>query len=462
MFQIDFEHPGKVFFCGIGGISMSGLAEILKSRGFDVCGSDRASSEITETLEAHGISVYIGQRKENITEDIRVVVFTAAIHPDNPEYVRTQELGIPSLTRAQLLGEIMRGYASSIAIAGTHGKTTTTSMISEILMRAGCDPTISVGGILDSIGGNVRIGSSEYMVAEACEYTNSFLSMTPMIGIILNIDADHLDFFKDLSDIRHSFRLFAERIPAAGTLIINSDISDLEELTRGLSCRIVTFGSNAERSDYYPQRIQYNERACPSYTCCHTAAGIRTQRVALGVPGEHNVINSLAAIAAADLLGIPRKETAAALAAFGGTERRFEYKGTWNGVRVIDDYAHHPTEIRATLQAAQGLEHDRIFCIFQPHTYTRTKALLDEFAAALTLADVVILADIYAARETDTLGVSSELLACRIRGLGHRETYWFPSFEEILDFVRQNCRNGDVLITMGAGNVTEIGPLLLS
>ena len=462
MFQIDFNHPGKVFFCGIGGISMSGLAEILKSRGFHVCGSDRAESNLTRALETQGIPVAIGQCAENITEDIEVVIFTAAIHPDNPEYKRTMELGIPSLTRAELLGEIMRGYSASIAVAGTHGKTTTTSMISEILMRAGCDPTVSVGGILDSIGGNVRIGGSDYMVAEACEYTNSFLSMTPWIGIILNIDADHLDFFKDLADIRHSFRLFAERIPAGGALIISSDIPDLEELTQGLSCRIITFGSNAERSDYYPTGIRYDENARPSYTCCHTSAGIRTQQMVLGVPGEHNVMNSLAAVAAADLLDIPRRETASALAAFGGTKRRFEYKGTWNGVRVIDDYAHHPTEIRATLRAAQGLEHDRIFCVFQPHTYTRTKALLDEFADALTLADVVILADIYAARETDTLGVSSELLAQKIRALGHADTHCFASFEEIIAFIRQNCRKGDVLITMGAGNVTEIGPRLIS
>ena len=462
MYQFDFDHPVKVFFCGIGGISMSGLALILKSRGYDVCGSDRAESDLTRSLAAQGIPVAVGQRAENITQDIAVVVFTAAIHPDNPEYLRTKELGIPSMTRAELLGEILRGYDASIAVAGTHGKTTTTSMISEILMHAGYDPTISVGGILDSIGGNVRIGSSGYMVAEACEYTNSFLSMTPWIGIILNIDADHLDFFKDLADIRHSFRLFAERIPSGGALIINSDIPDLDEFTKGLSCRIVTFGSDAERSDYYPTGIRYDENARPSYNCCHSACGIRTQRIRLGVPGEHNVMNSLAAVAAADLLGVSREDAAAALAGFGGTERRFEYKGTWRGVRVIDDYAHHPTEIRATLRAAQGLEHDRIFCIFQPHTYTRTKALLDEFADALALADVVILADIYAARETDTLGVSSELLAQKIRDLGHEETYWFPSFEKILEFVRQNCRTNDVLITMGAGNVTEIGPSLLS
>ena len=462
MYQIDLNHPVPVFFCGIGGISMSGLAEILHERGFPVSGSDRAASDLTRSLEAKGIRILIGQRAENITEDIAVVIFTAAIHPDNPEYVRTQELGIPSLSRAELLGELMRNYPSSIAVAGTHGKTTTTSMISEILMHAGLDPTISVGGILDSIGGNVRIGRSEHFIAEACEYTNSFLSMAPKIGIILNVEADHLDFFKDLDDVRHSFRLFAQRIPPDGTLIICSDIPDLHELTDGLPCRVVTFGRDAQESDYYPTGIRYDDNARPSYNCCHAASGIRTQRITLGIPGEHNVINSLAAVAAADLLGIPRDVTAAALSSFGGTRRRFEYKGTWNGVRIIDDYAHHPTEIRATLCAAEGLAHNRIFCIFQPHTYTRTKALFEEFADALSLADVLILADIYAARETDTLGISSELLADTIRERGHEETYWFPSFEEILAFVRQNCRKGDVLITMGAGNVTEIGPLLLS
>lgn len=463
MYQIDFDRPISVFFCGIGGISMSGLAEILASRGFTVSGSDRQSSALTDALSAGGIRVLIGQKAENITPDLDLVVFTAAIHPDNPEYRRAKELGIPTLTRAELLGEIMRNYACSVAVSGTHGKTTTTSMISEILLVAEEDPTISVGGILKTIGGNVRVGHSDYFVAEACEYTNSFLSLYPKIGIILNVDADHMDFFKDLADIRHSFRRFAQLLPEDGTLIINSDIDDYQELTEGLACRVITYGSDRNRSDYYPVNIRYDELSHPTFTCCHRIpSGGHTQLLQLQVPGEHNVYNALAAVAAADLLGVDRARTAAALSAYGGTNRRFEFKGEVNGITIVDDYAHHPTEIRATLRAAAQMKKDRVVCIFQPHTYTRTKAFLDEFAAALSLSDVVILADIYAARETDTLGVSSALLAEKIAVLGHKDVHYFGSFEEIEQYVLKNCRKGDLLITMGAGNVTDIGPALLS
>ena len=463
MYQIDFDRPISVFFCGIGGISMSGLAEILASRGFTVSGSDRQSSALTDALSAGGIRVLIGQKAENITPDLDLVVFTAAIHPDNPEYRRAKELGIPALTRAELLGEIMRNYACSVAVSGTHGKTTTTSMISEILLVAEEDPTISVGGILKTIGGNVRVGHSDYFVAEACEYTNSFLSLYPKIGIILNVDADHMDFFKDLADIRHSFRRFAQLLPEDGTLIINSDIDDYQELTEGLACRVITYGSDRNRSDYYPVNIRYDELSHPTFTCCHRIpSGGHTQLLQLQVPGEHNVYNALAAVAAADLLGVDRARTAAALSAYGGTNRRFEFKGEVNGITIVDDYAHHPTEIRATLRAAAQMKKDRVVCIFQPHTYTRTKAFLDEFAAALSLSDVVILADIYAARETDTLGVSSALLAEKIAALGHKDVHYFGSFEEIEQYVLKNCRKGDLLITMGAGNVTDIGPALLS
>lgn len=461
-YQIDFNRPIRVFFCGIGGVSMSGLAEILKSRGFFVSGSDRAESAVTKKLEASGIPVAIGQRAENITEDLDLVVFTAAIHPDNPEYKRTLELGLPHLTRAQVLGEVMKNYSCPVAISGTHGKTTTTSMISEILLAEDADPSISVGGNLKSIGGNVRIGHSDYFVAEACEYTNSFLSLFPKVGIILDIDADHLDFFKDINDIRHSFRKFAERIPADGTLIINSDIENVSEITDGLSCRVITYGSNKKCSDYSAEDITYDNLAHPTFTVVRRADGTR-QEITLHVPGIHNVWNSLAAIACADLLGVGREVTKKALLGFTGTDRRFEFKGRLPvGTAVIDDYAHHPTEVAATLHAARQLSADRIFVVFQPHTYTRTKALMDDFAKALSLADVVILADIYAARETDTLGISSETLAEKIRALGHQQTYYFPSFQEIEKFVLKNCRKDDVLITMGAGNVNTVAKDLLS
>ena len=457
MYQIDFNHPSPIYFVGIGGISMSGLAEILKDAGFRVSGSDRSKSPLTETLERKGINVFYGQRAGNITDDIDCVVFTSAIHKDNPEYVATMEKGIPHLTRAQLLGEIMQNYKTPIAISGTHGKTTTTSMVSEILLHAGTDPTLSIGGMLKSIGGNIRVGSTDLFVTEACEYTNSFLSFFPRIGMILNIEEDHLDFFKDLEDIRHSFHQFSALLPSDGTLIINGDIKDYQEIYEGLDCNVITYGSSAE-FDYSATEIQYDEKGFVSFELLkhNTSCG----RVQLSVTGDHNVSNALAAIATAELLGIPMDTIRKGLLSFSGTDRRFEYKGTFNGVTVVDDYAHHPTEIAATLKAAQHYPHNEIWCVFQPHTYTRTKAFFHEFAEALSHTDHLVLADIYAARETDTLGISSSDLAKEAAKLG-TDTHYYPSFAEIEAFLKENCKSGDLLITMGAGDVVKIGEDIL-
>lgn len=457
MYQIDFKRPAHIYFVGIGGISMSGLAEVLFEAGFKVSGSDRQSSALTQTLENKGITIFYGQRKANITPDIDCAVFTSAIHPDNPEYIAVKELGIPSLTRAELLGQIMRNYETPVAISGTHGKTTTTSMVSEIMMHADLDPTLSVGGILKSIGGNIRVGHSGYFVTEACEYTNSFLSFFPKIGLILNIEEDHLDFFKDLEDIRHSFRRFAELLPADGSLILNGAIENHEELTAGLSCKTYTFGMTPD-CDYYASDISYDEAGCPSFVL--HAPKKRTLPVTLSVHGEHNVSNALAALALSDILGIASPTAARALKEFHGTDRRFEYKGSVGGVTIIDDYAHHPTEITATLKAAAACPHKTLWCVFQPHTYSRTKAFLPEFAKALTLADKVVLADIYASRETDTLGISSKTLQEEIKKSG-TDCYYFPTFDEIENFLLQSCINGDMLITMGAGDVVKIGENLL-
>ena len=400
MYQIDFKHPVRVYFVGIGGISMSGLAQILASEGFSVSGSDRAESAATQELEACGIKVLIGQKAENITDDIDLAVFTAAIHPDNPEYKAVHEKGIPCLSRAELLGQLMKNYRLPVAVSGTHGKTTTTSMLSEVLLAADVDPTLSIGGFLSDIGSNVRIGNSGYFVAEACEYTNSFLHMFPGIGIILNIEEDHLDFFKDLSDIRRSFRRFAELIPAEGTLIINAEIDNWEEIAKDLSCKVVTFSSEPG-ADYYPSDITLDKNGHPSFTLHGPASCGADTEITLCVPGMHNIGNALAAVAAADRLDIPRSASAKGLSLFKGTDRRFQYKGERNGFTIIDDYAHHPTEIEATLRAARACPYSRIICVFQPHTYTRTKSFMSGFAKALSLADIVILADIYAARETD-------------------------------------------------------------
>ncbi|MCI8356551.1 MAG: UDP-N-acetylmuramate--L-alanine ligase [Lachnospiraceae bacterium] len=458
MYQIDFKNPIHVFFMGIGGISMSGLAEILLSEGFQVSGSDRQKSHLTEALSKRGAVVYYGQKKENLVSNPDLIVYTSAIKKDNPEFIAGKELGIPFLTRAQLLGQMMKNYKIPIAVSGTHGKTTTTSMLSQILLDADKDPTLSIGGIFQAIGGNIRVGGADYFVTEACEYTNSFLSFFPKIGIILNIEEDHLDFFKDIDDIRHSFHEFARLLPPDGTLIINGDIPDVREITDALSCRVITFGASAS-CDYVPSNIAYDEFGHPSFDL--KEPGGKTSSYALNVPGLYNVYNAAAAIAAARLLDIDNHIIREALSAFRGTDRRFEYKGRMNGITIIDDYAHHPTEITATLHAAENYPHKTIWCVFQPHTYSRTKAFLSEFARALSIADKVVLADIFAAREKDTLGISSRTLQEEIRKLGH-ECFYFPSFEEIENFLLENCTKDDLLITMGAGDVVKIGENLLS
>ncbi|MBE5835333.1 MAG: UDP-N-acetylmuramate--L-alanine ligase [Butyrivibrio sp.] len=459
MFNVEFNKPAHIYFIGIGGISMSGLAHILEDKGFKISGSDAKESAMTKALEDMGIKVFYGQKKENLDAcgDIDAVVYTAAVHPDNPEFIAAKEKNIPLLTRAELLGQIMKEYELPVAISGTHGKTTTTSMISKVLLEANMDPTLSIGGIFKDIGGNIRVGQSKYFVTEACEYTNSFLSFFPKVSIVLDIDADHLDFFKDLDDIRNSFKKFCNLLPDDGTLIINSDIDNMEEITEGLSCNIITYGSK-DSSDYYPSDITYDELANASFTI--NRKNKAPIQIKLSVPGEHNVYNAIAAVAACDLMGVDPEYMIKALREFTGTNRRFEHKGVVDGVTIVDDYAHHPTEIKATLSAAQNYPHKTLWCVFQPHTYTRTKALMHEFAEALSLADKVVLADIYAARETDHLGISSRTLQEEIKSLGH-DCYYFPSFEEIEKFLLQNCTKDDLLITMGAGDVVKIGENLL-
>ena len=436
---------------------MSGLAEILLDEGFRVSGSDARESVLTRHLESLGDTVFCGQSAENIQPGTELVVYTAAIHPDNPEFAAAKNMGLPMLTRAELLGQMMQNYQLPIAVAGTHGKTTTTSMAAEILLEADMDPTISVGGILPSIGGNIRVGGSGTFITEACEYTNSFLSFFPKIGIILNIDADHLDFFKDIDDIRRSFRKFAELLPQDGTLIIDRDTPGWEAVADGLSCQVVTF-SLKEGADYSARELSFDQEGRPSFTV--TRRGTPIGRFSLRIPGEHNVSNALAVVALADLLDINAETMQKGFLRFHGADRRFQYKGTFQGVTVIDDYAHHPTEIRATLSAARNYPHGVLWCVFQPHTYTRTKALFTEFADALSLADRVVLADIYAARETDTLGISSADLATAVSDLG-TDCLYLPSFAAIEEFLKKNCSPGDLLITMGAGDVVNIGERLI-
>lgn len=463
MYQINFNQPCNIYFIGIGGISMSGLAEILLQEGFSVSGSDAKESPLTRHLAAKGAKIYCGQKYEHITDDLDAVVYTAAIHPDNPEYQAASDKQIPLLSRAELLGQMMANYRVSIGIAGTHGKTTTTSMVTQILLETELDPTISVGGIMPAIGGNIRVGASDVFVTEACEYTNSFLSFCPNMEIILNIEADHLDFFKDIEDIRHSFRLYMEKLDENGTLIINGDIRDVDALTSGLLCRVIKVGTSSETNDYSPAAIQFDDLACASFSLVHTKEDHTTEilgSVSLAVPGIHNVSNALAAIALCLQLQIPLDTICRGLSKFKGTNRRFEKKGEIGGVTIIDDYAHHPQEITATLKAAQNYPHRKIWCVFQPHTYSRTKALMDDFVTALSLADEVVLADIYPARETDTLGISSSDLEEKLVKNG-RSCHYFSTFDEIENFLLENCINGDLLITMGAGDIVKVGESLL-
>ena len=458
MYQIDFNKPEHIHFIGIGGISMSGLAEILLERGFTISGSDAHESELTDKLTVHGAKIVYGQRAENITDDIDAVVYTAAVHPDNPEYAAAAAKNLPILSRAELLGQLMKNYEKSIAVSGTHGKTTTTSMISHILLEAKTDPTISVGGMLEAIGGNIRVGGSDVFLTEACEYTNSFLNFRPKYSIILNVEAEHLDFFKDLADIRRSFKLFAERVPAQGAVVINGDIENYQEIIEAVKGKVITFG-HSRGNDYSAGDIQYDAYAHPSFDLY--IGGEKKERLTLGVAGEHNVYNALAAIAVSLENGISMDAIRVGLAHFTGTNRRFEKKGEVNGFTIIDDYAHHPHEIEATLKTAQNYPHKTLWCIFQPHTYTRTKAFLPQFAEALSLADKVILADIYAARETDTLGISSEDIVKLLKEKG-KEAWYLPTFDEIEKFVMEHCTQGDLLITMGAGDVVNVGENLLA
>ncbi len=436
---------------------MSGLAEILLEAGFRISGSDMKQSALTDKLKANGAEIFIGQSADNI-HNPELVVYTAAIHPDNPEFAEAVRRGIPMLSRAELLGEIMTNYEEAVNIAGTHGKTTTTSMLTEILIQAQKDPTVSVGGLLDAIGGNLRNGGRDYFVAEACEYTNSFLSFHPTVAVVLNVEADHLDFFKDIDDIRNSFKRFIHTLPQdeRGFLIINGDIRDCGFFTDDLGCPFTTFGLG-ENNDYTARDISFDEFARPSYTL--VKKGRELGRITLKVHGRHNVIDSLAAIAAAERVGAGLEDIREALKNFEGVKRRFEHKGSVNGCEILDDYAHHPQEIEATLRAAKQCRHNKLYVVFQPHTYTRTKALLNEFAEALRNADEVILADIYAAREVNTLGVSSADIAALINAAGGRAVY-IPEFEKIKKYIKDNVTEGDMLITMGAGNVVDIADQL--
>ncbi|MCR5632827.1 MAG: UDP-N-acetylmuramate--L-alanine ligase [Eubacterium sp.] len=461
MYKVDFEKPCHAHFIGIGGVSMSGLAEILKKEGFTVSGSDMKESDTTKALEANGIKVYIGQVASNITDDIDFVVYTAAIHPDNEEYQMVVSKNIPLLTRAQFLGQVMENYKYSVAVAGTHGKTTTTSMMAHIMLKASTDPTISIGGHLNAIDGNIRVGSSDYFVTEACEYTNSYHEFKAYASIILNIDNDHLDFFKNIENIAASFATFATKTQDGGILIVNGDMKYRDQVIDAVKDRdikVVTFGKN-DGNNYQAKNIRLNELGQPTYDLY--IDGESKGEISLSVMGEHNAINSLSAIAASLYIGISMDDIREGLKLCHSADRRFQYKGTTEkGATIIDDYAHHPTEISASLAVATSVKKNDLWVAFQPHTYSRTKAHLADFAKALSVSDHVLLADIYAAREKDDGTVSSKDLENELKKLGCDAVY-LGDFDSIKNYFEKNSKNNDMLITMGAGNIDSVGVMLL-
>jgi UDP-N-acetylmuramate--alanine ligase len=447
----------KIHFIGIGGISMSGLAEILIKNSYKVSGSDMQSSNITNKLKEKGAEIYKGHNGDNL-KDVDLVVYTAAISPENPEYLKAKELNLPLMDRAEFLGHIMKGHKYNVAVSGTHGKTTTTSMICHITLKEDVDPTILIGGELDIIGGNVLTGNGEYFITEACEYKASFLRFFPYIGTILNIDADHLDYYRDINHIKDTFIKFINLIPKEGYLIACIEDENVKEIlsSHNYHCNILTYGLN--EGILQGKNINYNEFGCATFDVYKE--GLMLFQINLNVPGQHNVLNALASIATALCLNFSEGSIIDGLSSYGGTHRRFEKKGTKNGVTVIDDYSHHPTEIKACLNATKNYPHHKIYCVFQPHTYSRTLSLFEDFSNAFSGVDNLILADIYAARENDTGVVSSTMLGDRIREK-NVNCINLHSFDEIVHHLKSNLKDGDLLLTMGAGDVYKIGEMYL-
>ncbi len=458
MYRVLLNNHKNIHFIGIGGISMSGLAEILHTKGFRVTGSDVSDSEIVTHLKEIGISVSVPHSEENLLTDTDLVVYTAAIKEDNPEMVKAKALNMNIIDRACLLGNMMNDYDCPICVSGTHGKTSTTSMITEILLTAGKNPTASVGGIVPKLQKSFQIGSTNYIVVESCEYFDGFLQFFPQVGVILNIEADHLDYFKNLEAVETSFHKFAENIRKGGTLVINNEMPSYEVVVSGLSSNIITFGN--ENADCFAKDIVYDLAGNASFKVVFK--GDEVASISLKVIGEHNVKNALAAFATAYSLGIETEKIVEALNDFAGAKRRFEQKGMFNGgAIVVDDYAHHPTEIMATLSGAKNGNYRKVYCAFQPHTYTRTYNLLDEFSNSFKDADEIIILDIYPAREPDTGLIHSKDLAERIRQ-NDKEVKYFSSFSEAKKYFLEHCVPNDLLITMGAGDVYLLGDELLS
>lgn len=456
----------NIFFIGIGGVSMSGLAQIALANGHKVYGSDLQESETTKQLIDNGAIIYNIHSKNNITDNLDLVVYTSAIKEDNEEYMEALNKGIKLQNRAVFLGELMKNYGVPISISGTHGKTTTTSMVSSIFKYGNYDPTILVGGNLNIIKGNYNIGKSEYFITEACEYTNSFLNFNSKIAVVLNIEADHLDYFSGLDEIKDSFNKFGKLLPEDGFFIINGDNENTDNIDNGVVAVTIRFGQN-DKNDAIFKILNYDEKGCATFKIDYK--GVSLGEFKISVPGEHNVYNAVGAILISYISGLDIEDIRRNIALYTGVGRRFEYKGILeNKAVVIDDYAHHPTEIKATLKAVRNMAKGKIWAIFQPHTYSRTLTLLDEFSEAFYDADHVIIPTIYASREKFTDAVSSIDLCDKIRANFERDTLcenktitYIPTFDLIEEHILKNVKPDDIILTIGAGDIYKVGESLV-
>ena len=458
MENLNFEKllGSHVYFIGIGGISMSGIAEILLERGYIVSGSDMKNSDIIERLIKKGADIHIGHDASNI-DKVDLVVYTAAISVDNPELVAAKKASIPCLDRAEFLGRLMKTYPFALGVSGTHGKTTTTSMLSVIMKEGGLDPTVLVGGQVDGIGGNVRVGKSEYFLTEACEYVESFLKFSPRIAFILNIDEEHLDYFRDIEHIYSAFLKYANLVPEGGFVIGSEDDPLVSRLMKEVDRAFISFGID-KKADWMAKDISFDIDGRATFTPSYRDKDFAP--IKLRLPGRHNVYNALAAMAGAYALGVNMNIISKALSMQNGAHRRFEIKKVIDNITIIDDYAHHPNEIRATLDTLKNIPHQRTFCVFQPHTYTRTKKLFPKFIDELLDVDGVIITDIYAAREKDPGDIHSRDLVRALNQRGQKAKY-ISEFDNIVDYLLKKLSPGDVLITMGAGDVYKIGDKLI-
>ena len=432
----------RIHFIGIGGSGMCPLAEILNSEGFQLSGSDMNEGDTLDRIKSYGIPVYMGHRAENI-DGAELVVYSAAIKETNPERAAAVEKGIPCIERSVMLGVVTRRYRRSIAVSGTHGKTTTTGMLSQVLIGSGFDPSAIIGGKLPFIGGNSYVGQSDIIVCEACEYVDTFLELNPYISIILNIDADHLDYFKDLNHIKQSFNKFAKQ--TTGLLVLNGDDENTLDAVKDVELMKITYGFG-ENCDYRAVNVSPDKGIHEKFDLYYK--GEKLTEVKLIVPGRHNIYNALAAAATAHYLGATPAEIAENLHKFGGVHRRFEVLGTPGGITVADDFAHHPTELTATLTAAMNMGFNKVWAVFQPHTFSRTAILLDDFAKALQIPDVAIISEILPVRETNTYNIYSTDLGAKVP-----DSICLDTFEEITDYVCKNAKEGDLILTMGGGNV---------